>query len=59
MKLRKWFDKLLKVEVFTYVIFTMVTIESLGNKTYDIILLVSTIITMISFHLLLKYSKDF
>lgn len=56
MKLKNWVVKVLGTIVTTYVVFIATTIESLGNKTYNTILIVYTLLAIISMILLDKYS---
>lgn len=56
MKLKSWVVKVLGTIVATYVMFVATTIESLGNKIYNIILIVYTLLAITSMILLDKYS---
>lgn len=56
MKLKSWVVKVLGTVVATYIMFVATTIESLGNKTYNTILIVYTLLAIISMILLDKYS---
>lgn len=56
MKLKNWVVKVLGTIVATYVMFVATTIESLGNKTYNIIFIVYTLLAIVSMILLDKYS---
>ena len=57
--LKSWLVKVLGTIVGGYVFFCATTIDSLGNSTYDKILIGWTILSVISFYLLSKYSKVF
>jgi len=59
MRLKSWLVKVLGTIIATYIMFVATTIETLGNSTYDKILIVYTIVTLISFRLLSKYSNVF
>jgi len=59
MRLKGWLVKVLRTIIATYIMFVATTIETLGNSTYDKILIVYTIVTLISFRLLSKYSNVF
>lgn len=60
--LRKWVVKVLSTILFGYIFFCGTTIDSITIEyfgTYDKILLVWTILSLISFYLLSKYSNVF
>lgn len=60
--LRKWVVKVLSAILFGYIFFCGTTIDSITIEyfgTYDKILLVWTILSLISFYLLSKYSNVF
>lgn len=57
--LRNWLVKVLSFVLCSWVIFVATTAESLGNKTYDSILIVWTALAIGSFILLDKYSNVF
>lgn len=57
--LKGWLVKLLSWVLGGYIFFIATTIDSLGNKTYNTILIIWTILALISFYLLSKYSKVF
>lgn len=57
--LKNWVVKVLGGILGGYIFFVGTTVDSLGNKTYDIILVVWTILALLSFYLLNKYSKVF
>ena len=57
--LKNWVVKILGGILGGYIFFVGTTIDSLGNKTYDIILVVWTILALLSFYLLNKYSRVF
>ncbi len=58
-RLKGWLVKLLSWVLGGYIFFIATTIDSLGNKTYNTILIIWTILALISFYLLSKYSKVF
>lgn len=58
-RLKGWLVKLLSWVLGGYIFFIAITIDSLGNKTYNTILIIWTILALISFYLLSKYSKVF
>ena len=43
----------------SWIVFVAITIDSIGNKTYDIILIIWTALAISSFILLDKYSNTF
>ncbi len=57
--LKNWLVKLLSGIVLGWICFCATTIDSLGNTTYNKILIGWTILAVISFYLLNKYSKVF
>lgn len=57
--LKNWVVKVLGGILGGYIFFVGTTIDSLGNKIYDIILVVWTILALLSFYLLKKYSRVF
>lgn len=60
--LRKWVVNVLSAILFGYIFFCGTTIDSITIEyfgTYDKILLVWTILSLISFYLLSKYSNVF
>ena len=57
--LKNWVIKVLGWVLGSWFFFIGTTIDSLGNKTYDIILIVWSALAIISFVLLKKYSKVF
>ena len=57
--LKKWVVNLLCWVMGTWFFFIGTTIDSLGNPTYDKILIVWTALALVSFYLLKKYSKVF
>lgn len=59
MKLKNWVENLLLGVVASYICFVALTIESLGNNTYNIILIVWSILALGSVNLLIKYSRIF
>lgn len=58
-QLKKSVKNFLASFLLLYITFTMVTIETLGNTTYNIILIVSTILAIIDFKILCKYTNIF
>ena len=57
--LKSWLVKVLETIIGSYILFCATTIDSLGNATYNKILIGWTILSIISFYLLNKYSKVF
>ena len=60
--LRKWVVKVLSFILFGWILFCATTIDSIDLTTYTIydkILVVWTILALVSFHLLSKYSNVF
>ena len=57
--LKSWVVKVLSKVLASWFVFVVITIDSLGNKTYNIILIVWTTLAIISFYLLKKYSTFF
>lgn len=57
--LRNWIVKVLGFILGSWFFFIGTTIDSLGNKTYDTILVVWTTFALVSFYLLKKYSNIF
>lgn len=57
--LKSWLVKVLGWVLGSWIVFVATTIDSIGNKTYDIILIVWTILAIGSFVLLDKYSNAF
>lgn len=60
--LRKWVVKVLSFILFGWIMFCATTIDSIDLTTYtlyDKILVVWTILALVSFHLLSKYSNVF
>jgi hypothetical protein len=60
--LRKWVVKVLSFILFGWIMFCATTIDSIDLTTYTIydkILVVWTILALVSFHLLSKYSNVF
>ncbi len=57
--LKSWVVKILLKVLASWFVFVAITIDSLGNKTYNIILIVWTTLAIISFYLLKKYSTFF
>ena len=57
--LKSWLVKVLGWVLGSWIVFVATTIDSIGNKTYDIILIVWTVLAICSFVLLDKYSNAF
>ena len=57
--LKSWLVKVLGWVLGSWVFFVATTIDSIGNKTYDIVLIVWTAFAIGSFVLLDKYSNAF
>lgn len=57
--LKSWLVKVLGWVLGSWIVFVATTIDSIGNKTYDIILVVWTALAIGSFVLLDKYSNAF
>lgn len=57
--LKSWLVKVLGWVLGSWIVFVTTTIDSIGNKTYDIILIVWTALAIGSFVLLDKYSNAF
>ena len=57
--LKSWLVKVLGWVLGSWIVFVATTIDSIGNKTYDIILIVWTALAIGSFVLLDKYSNVF
>lgn len=55
--LKSWLVKVLSTILVSYIAFVSLTIESIGNKTYNTILIVYTILGVESFYLLKKFSS--
>ena len=55
--LKSWLVKVLGWVLGSWVVFVATTIDSIGNKTYDIILIVWTALAVGSFVLLDRYSN--
>ena len=57
--LKSWLVKVLGWVLGSWIVFVATTIDSIGNKTYDIVLIVWTALVISSFVLLNKYSNAF
>ena len=57
--LKSWLVKVLGWVLGSWIVFVATTIDSIGNKTYDIILIVWIALVIGSFVLLDKYSNAF
>lgn len=55
--LKKWVQNFLLIVLFSYITFISCTIESIGNSTYNLILIVFTILSLASFYLLKNFSS--
>lgn len=58
-QLKKGIKNFLASFLLLYITFIMVTIETLGNTTYNIILIISTILAIFDFKILCKYTNIF
>lgn len=58
-QLKKGIKNFLASFLLLYITFIMVTIETLGNSTYNIILIISTILAIFDFKILCKYTNIF
>lgn len=57
--LKSWLVKVLGWVLGSWIVFVATTIDSIGNKIYDIILIIWTALAIGSFVLLDKYSNAF
>jgi formate/nitrite transporter FocA (FNT family) len=55
-KLRKWVVELLGTIVCSWFVFIATTIETMGNETYDVVLVVWTIVACFCIYLLKVYT---
>ena len=55
--LKDWIANLLSFILGSYIMFILTTIDSLGNTTYNTILLIYSVLAFISYYLLLKYTN--
>lgn len=55
--LKNWIANILSFVLGGYIMFILTTIDSLGNTTYNIILLIYSILAFTSYYLLLKYTN--
>lgn len=55
--LKGWVQDFLLIVLFSYIIFISCTIESIGNSTYNLILIVFTILSLASLYLLKNFSS--
>lgn len=55
--LKNWIANILSFVLGSYVMFILTTIDSIGNTTYNIILLVYSVLAFTSYYLLLKYTN--
>lgn len=55
--LKNWIANILSFIVGSYVMFILTTIDSIGNTTYNIMLLVYSVLAFTSYYLLLKYTN--
>lgn len=57
--LKSWVVKVLLSIMSSWCVFVAVTIDSLGDKVYNIVLVIWTALALISVYLLNKYSNIF
>lgn len=55
--LKNWIANILSFVLGSYIMFILTTIDSIGNTTYNIILLVYSVLAFTSYYLLLKYTN--
>lgn len=55
--LKNWIANILSFVLGSYITFILTTIDSIGNTTYNIILLVYSVLAFTSYYLLLKYTN--
>ena len=55
--LKRWVQNFLLIVLFSYIAFISCTIESIGNSTYNLILIVFTILSLASLYLLKNFSS--
>ena len=55
--LKNWIANILSFIVGSYLMFILTTIDSIGNTTYNIILLIYSVLAFTSYYLLLKYTN--
>lgn len=55
--LKNWIANILSFVLGSYIMFILTTIDSLGNTTYNIILLIYSVLAFTSYYLLLKYTN--
>lgn len=55
--LKNWIANILSFVLGSYIMFILTTIDSLGNTTYNIILLIYSVLALTSYYLLLKYTN--
>lgn len=55
--LKNWIANILSFIVGSYVMFILTTIDSIGNTTYNTILLIYSVLAFPSYYLLLKYTN--
>lgn len=55
--LKNWIANILSFVLGSYVMFILTTIDSIGNTTYNIILLIYSVLAFTSYYLLLKYTN--
>lgn len=55
--LKSWVQDFLLIVLFSYIVFISCTIESIGNSTYNLILIVFTILSLASLYLLKNFSS--
>ncbi len=57
--LRNWLVKALSSILVLWIVFVATTIDSIGNRVYDIVLVIWTLLAIGSFYLLENYSNAF
>lgn len=55
--LKNWIANILSFVLGSYIMFILTSIDSIGNTTYNIILLIYSVLAFISYYLLLKYTN--
>lgn len=55
--LKGWVQDFLLIVLFSYIVFISCTIENIGNSTYNLILIVFTILSLASLYLLKNFSS--
>lgn len=57
--LKNWLERLLSAIVMLSIVFVAITIETLGNPTYNKVLVVLLIVNVIIMKVLTKFGKSF